>query len=62
MDNGWDPIITSFLRFHVAFTIRRILFELGAAFPWDNAWSKTDNQWNKKAWLKLKNEFDIEKR
>ena len=59
INTKWDPMIISFLRFHVAFTVRRILYELGAPLPNDEIWSLTGNRWGKDSWEKLRNEFRL---
>ena len=63
---GWSPMIAPFLRFHVAYTTRRILFELGGLgaavpLPDDSAFSQTDNHWDKPSWERLRNEFELDK-
>ncbi|XP_031551695.1 uncharacterized protein LOC116288973 [Actinia tenebrosa] len=54
-----DMFHIPFLRFHVAFTIRRILKELGAPLPGDSIFKAKDNKYDKVAWERLKNEFKL---
>ena len=49
--------INSFYKFHVYFTIRRILNELQCPLPKDKHFSKINNFYNKNAFEKLKTEF-----
>lgn len=51
-----DMFGTSFLRFHVAFTMRRVLYELGAPLQGNTAFNQI-KQFNKVAWERLKNEL-----
>lgn len=55
----FPPVVQGFLRFHVYFTIRRILYELGAALPGDSAFAKKDNPYTKSALARLCIEFDL---
>ena len=53
------PMIVGFLRFHVIFTIRRILYELRAPLPNDKIFNLTKNRWDKGSFERLRNEFQI---
>ena len=55
----YPPIIQSFIRFHVYFTIRRILYELGVPLPGDTSFDRTNNTYNKQAFESLCNEFGL---
>ena len=52
-----SPQVDSFYKFHVYFTIRRILNELQCPLPKDRHFSKFNNYYNKNAFEKLKTEF-----
>ena len=52
-----SPQINSFYKFHIYFTIRRILNELQCPLPKDQHFSKYKNYYNKNAFEKLKIEF-----
>ena len=55
---GLDMIKDSpFLQFHVIFTIRRVLRELGAPLPGDVGFNAYDSHYNAPAFERLKNEF-----
>ena len=53
------PMVVGFLRFHVIFTIRRILYELRAPLPNDKIFNLVKNRWDKGAFERLRNEFQI---
>ena len=55
----YPPIIQGFIKFHVYFTIRRVLYELGVPLPDDSAFNQTDNTYNKAAFHSLCNEFGL---
>ena len=55
----YPPIIQSFIKFHVYFTIRRVLYELGVPLPDESAFNQTDNTYNKAAFHSLCNEFGL---
>ena len=55
----YPPMIHQFLQFHVYFTIRRILYELGVPLPDDKAFNQTNNIYNKIAYNALCKEFNI---
>ena len=52
-------MIQSLLRFHVYFTIRRILYELGCPLPGDSMFKQKNNNYKKIVLEKLVNEFNI---
>ena len=59
------PQIRSFFRFHVYFTIRRLLFELGGiqntfALPGDPTFNKNNNRYDLPSYKRLCNEFKID--
>ena len=56
---SYPKIIQGFLKFHVYFTTRRVLYELGVPLPDDSAFSQTSNVFNKSAFNALCNEFGI---
>lgn len=55
----YPPIVQGLLKFHVYFTIRRILYELGAPLPNDDAFQQTNNMYDKTAYERLCNEFNV---
>ena len=55
----WPKIVQGFLKFHVYFTIRRVLYELGVPLPDESAFSQTNNVYNKSAFSALCNEFGV---
>ena len=56
---GYPPVIQGFIKFHVYFTCRRVLYELGVPLPDDSAFDQTDNTFNKAAFHSLCNEFGL---
>jgi len=52
-----DTQVDSFYKFHVYFTIRRILNELQCPLPKDKHFSRYNNYFNKNSFEKLKTEF-----
>ena len=52
-------IIQGFIKFHVYFTIRRILYELGVPLPDETTWDRINNVYNKQAFASLCNEFEL---
>ena len=58
---SYPPVVQGFLRFHVYFTIRRILYELGAALPGDSGFAQKDNPYVKSALDRLCTEFGLKK-
>ena len=55
----YPKIIQGFLKFHVYFTTRRVLYELGVPLPDESAFSQTNNVYNKSAFSALCNEFGV---
>ena len=55
----WPSIIQGFLKFHVYFTIRRVLYELGVPLPDEDAFNQTNNTYSKSAFEALCNEFGV---
>ena len=56
---GYPKIVQGFLKFHVYFTTRRILYEMGVPLPDESAFSQTDNVYTKSAFAALCNEFGV---
>ena len=64
---GWPRMVSSFLRFHVAFTIRRILYELGGIqgglmLPDDTMFDRRKCEFDKAAFSRLKLEFGVDRK
>ena len=57
--DGYPKIIQGFLKFHVYFTVRRVLYELGVPLPDESAFSQTNNVYTKSAFEALCNEFGV---
>ena len=57
--DGYPKIIQGFIKFHVYFTIRRVLYELGVPLPDESAFSLTNNVYTKSAFSSLCNEFGV---
>ena len=55
----WPKIIQGFLKFHVYFRIRRVLYELGVPLPDEDAFNQTNNVYTKSAFEALCNEFGV---
>ena len=55
----WPKIIQGFLKFHVYFTTRRVLYELGVPLPDQDAFDQTNNRYTKSAFEALCNEFGV---
>ena len=55
----WPKIVQGFLKFHVYFTTRRVLYELGVPLPDESAFNQTNNVYNKSAFQALCNEFVV---
>ena len=55
----WPLVIQGFLKFHVYFTTRRILYELGVPLPDEIAFKQVDNTYTKSAFEALCNEFGV---
>ena len=52
-----QPFLGGLYRFHVYYTIRRILAEMGSPTPQDSSWNVLDNPYNRKAYERICNEF-----
>ena len=57
----YPPIIQGFIKFHVYFTTRRVLYELGVPLPDETAFDQTNNTYTKTAFESLCNEFGLSK-
>ena len=57
--DGYPKIIQGFLKFHVYFTVRRALYELGVPLPDESAFDQVDNVYTKSAFESLCNEFGV---
>ena len=55
----WPLVIQGFLKFHVYFTTRRVLYELGVPLPDESAFNQTNNVYTKSAFEALCNEFGV---
>ena len=55
----WPKIIQGFLKFHVYFTTRRVLYELGVPLPDEDAFNQINNTYTKSAFEALCNEFGV---
>ena len=55
----WPKIIQGFLKFHVYFTVRRVLYELGVPLPDQDAFDQINNTYTKSAFEALCNEFGV---
>ena len=55
----WPMIIQGFLKFHVYFTVRRVLYELGVPLPDEDAFDQINNTYTKSRFEALCNEFGI---
>ena len=55
----WPKIIQGFIKFHVYFTTRRVLYELGVPLPNQDAFNQTKNTYNKSQFEALRNEFGV---
>ena len=55
----WPKIIQGFMKFHVYFTVRRVLYELGVPLPDQDAFDQTNNTYSKSAFEALCNEFGV---
>lgn len=56
-----DDQTGSFLRFHVAFTIRRLLYELRSPLPGDNTFDPVSLSYDKAAYERISKEFGAPK-
>ena len=57
--NKWPLIIQGFLKFHVYFTVRRVLYELGVPLPDEDAFEQINNTYSKPRFEALCNEFGV---
>ena len=57
--DGYPKIIQGFLKFHVYFTVRRVLYELGVPLPDESAFDQVNNVYTKSAFEALCNEFGV---
>ena len=55
----YPKVIQGFLKFHVYFTVRRVLYELGVPLPDESVFSQTNNVYTKSAFEALCNEFGV---
>ena len=55
----YPKIIQGFLKFHVYFTVRRVLYVLGVPLPDESAFSQTNNVYSNSAFESLCNEFGV---
>ena len=55
----YPKVVQGFLKFHVYFTTRRVLYELGVPLPDESAFSQTNNVYTKSAFEALCNEFGV---
>ena len=56
-----DPgFLGSLFKFHVYYQIRRILFEIGAAIPGNSSWNEFTNDYNRGAYAKICQEFNVD--
>ena len=56
---SYPKIVQGFIKFHVYFTTRRVLYELGVPLPDESAFSQTNNVYGKSAFSALCNEFGV---
>ena len=56
----YPKVIQGFIKFHVYFTTRRVLYELGVPLPDESAFNQTNNVYTKSAFSSLCNEFGVE--
>ena len=55
----WPLIIQGFLKFHVYFTVRRVLYELDVPLPDEDAFVQINNTYSKSRFEALCNEFGV---
>ena len=55
----YPKVVQGFLKFHVYFTTRRVLYELGVPLPDESAFNQTNNVYTKSAFEALCNEFGV---
>ena len=54
-----NPLTRSLFSFHVYYQIRRILAEIKAPLPQDQAWGATNNPYDRRAYERICNEFGV---
>ena len=54
-----EPLMWSLYRFHVYFQMWRILAEMSAPLPQDEAWNPTSNPYDRWAYERIANEFGV---
>ena len=54
-----DPMMRAVYRFHVYYQIRRILAELQAPLPQDQAWNNLNNSYDRRAYERICGEFRV---
>lgn len=54
-----DPLLQSLYRFHVYYQIRRVLTEIQAPLPQDQAWHAMDNPYDRRGYERVCNEFGV---
>jgi hypothetical protein len=54
-----DPLVSSLYRFHVYYQVRRILKEIQAPLPQDQAWNAFNNPYDRRAYEHICNEFGV---
>ena len=61
LDENYSKVVQSLIEFHVYFTMRRILYELGVALPNTNAFDALNNPVDKGKYQALCKEFGLER-
>ena len=56
--NDFPPEVRNLLKFHVIFTVRRLLYEMGCALPDDTAFDQINNPHNLAAIERIRREFN----
>ena len=56
---SYPPVVYGFIKFHVYFTIRRILYEMGCPLPDDTVFDQINNTYNKVIFQRLCHEFGL---
>ena len=59
LNYGSDGMLQSLFLFHTYHQTRRILVEINAPLPEDKAWNPTNNPYNRRAYLRICQEFNI---
>jgi hypothetical protein len=55
-----EPLMQSVYQFHTYYQVRRILAEIGAALPQDQAWDAFKNLYNRRSYERICNEFGVD--